>query len=101
MFTSYVKELIRLIPVFRGDSRSAVGTSAKKSDMSEHEQFRFSLDEMRCPICGRRPHMGLTSQLSEKARSEGMMGCEIHGPVKADIVISFGTPAGKASAIWG
>lgn len=101
MFTSHVRGLIRLIPIFRVDRKSAVGISPKKSDISEHGQFRFSLDEMRCPICGRRPHIGLTSQLSEKARSEGMMGCEIHGPVKADIVISFGTPAGKASAILG
>jgi hypothetical protein len=101
MFTSYVKGLIRLIPIFRVDNKSAIGTPPKKCRISEHEQFRFSLDEMRCPICGRRPHIGLTAQLSEKARSEGVMGCEIHGPVKADIVISFGTPAGKASAIWG
>jgi len=52
-------------------------------------EFRFGLDEMRCAICGRLPHKGFTAMLSEKARSEGMMACEMHGPVKAEIVVAL------------
>lgn len=64
----------------------------------KHEEFRFGLDEMRCPICGRRPHKGLTAQLSNKARSRGMMACEMHGPVKAEIITSLRTSSENAHA---
>lgn len=55
------------------------------------DPFPFALDEMRCPICARNAHKGLTAELSQKARSQGMIGCPVHGPVQADIVIKIRT----------
>ena len=98
MFTAYLKGIFRLIPTFYAEKKSTKVAALKKLNEPKYEKFRFGLDEMRCPICGRRPHKGLTAQLGQKARSEGVMACEMHGPVKADIVISLRTASEKAHA---
>jgi hypothetical protein len=91
MFRAYLKGILRLIPTFYAAKKSTKVVSLKSFSEPTYEEFRFDLDEMRCPICGRRPHKGLTVQLSNKARSRGMMACEMHGPVKAEIIISLRT----------
>lgn len=98
MFTAYLKGILRLIPTIYTVKRSTEVVALKRLDQPKYEKFHFGLDEMRCPICGRRAHKGLTAQLGQKARSEGVMGCEMHGPVKADIVISLRTAPEKAHA---
>lgn len=90
MFRAYLKALLRLAA-----ARYAVKNSSNKAPIRsvepKYEKFRFALEEMRCPICGRRPHRGLTAQLSQRARSMGVMACGMHGPVKAEIVIALRT----------
>jgi hypothetical protein len=56
---------------------------------------RFDLGDMRCPICKRRPHGGLTNQLGAAARNRGFIACSVHGPVEGEIVIAM-RPAGSA-----
>lgn len=98
MFTAYVKGILRLIPIFHAVRKSTKVVALRRDEVPSYEKFRFGLDEMRCPLCGRRPHKGLTAQLAQKARSEGVMACEMHGPIKADIVISLHTTPEKAHA---
>ena len=98
MFSTYLKGILRLIPTLYAAKKSTKVATLKRVHEAKYEKFRFGLDEMRCPICGRRPHKGLTAQLSQRARSQGMMACEIHGPVKAEIVISLRATSDEAHA---
>jgi len=98
MLRAYLKGILRLIPTLYAVKKSTKVATLKNFDKAKYENFRFGLDEMRCPICGRRPHKGLTAQLSQRARSQGVMACEIHGPVKAEIVISLRTESNEAHA---
>lgn len=59
------------------------GIKEKKVD-----EYRFGLKDLRCSICHKRPHPGLTRQLSGVARSRGIIHCEMHGPVEAEVRIS-------------
>ncbi len=56
---------------------------------------RFDLGDMRCPICKRRPHGGLTNQLGAAARNRGFIACSMHGPVEGEVLIAM-RPAGSA-----
>jgi hypothetical protein len=96
MFIAYLRGLFCLFGAVRSAKRSLRVVSGKP--VRKFQPFPFSLQEMRCPICGRRPHKGLTAELSARARSEGMVGCEIHGPVQAIIVASIGSGSVDADA---
>lgn len=89
MLFAYLKGLLRLFVAVSSAKRSMKVVSG--GAVRKFEPFPFSLDEMRCPICGRRPHKGLTAQLSARARSEGMISCEMHGPIEGLIVVSVGS----------
>lgn len=87
MFIAFIKGLVRLFAAVRAAKKATKVLPVERP--TEYKPFRFSLEEMRCPICGRQPHRGLTKQLSERARSEGMIGCVLHGPVKGEILLSL------------
>jgi hypothetical protein len=93
---AYLRGLLRLFGAVRSAKRSLRVVSGKPA--RKFQPFPFSPQEMRCPICGRSPHKGLTAELSGRARSEGMIGCEIHGPVQAVIVAPIGSGSVDAEA---
>lgn len=84
---AFLKALVRLLPAVYESKRDRSRMLREMSRATQkYEPFHFTLDEMFCPICKRQPHKGLTKQLSARARAEGYVSCEMHGPVKADIV---------------
>lgn len=85
---AFLKALVRLLTAVyqTKKERRRILHDMRRSD-EKFEPFRFTLEEMICPICKKRPHKGLTKQLSAGALSRGYMSCEIHGPVIADILL--------------
>lgn len=96
MFIAYLRGLFCLFGAVRSAKRSLKVVSSRPA--RKFQPFPFSQQEMRCPICGRHPHRGFTAELSARARSEGMIGCEVHGPVQAVIVASIGSGSVDAEA---
>ena len=74
---------LRALPAVKTKKAMVSGIKEKKYD-----EYRFGLKDMRCSICHRQPHPGLTKQLSPAARSRGIIQCGIHGPVEAEVRIS-------------
>ena len=74
---------MRALPIVKTEIATVSGIKEKKDD-----EYRFGLKDLRCSICHRRAHPGLTKQLSSAARSKGIIQCGIHGPVEAEVRIS-------------
>lgn len=75
--------------VFQKKEGISATTSRRPGRSWKRPQYRFALEDMRCPICRGQPHENMTNDLSERARLDGMMACQVHGPVKAEIVLSI------------
>ena len=99
LFHRYFIALLRLLmAVFTVKMNRGKRLSVKSTVATLHPEYRFSLEDLRCPICARKPHKGLTKQLSAAARSKGTIQCAIHGPVQGEVLLSMGETVSERSA---